>query len=321
MKFKSLTISLAIAWSMLLFFSFSVPEEAGAADFGGEIELDEEKELSPYLMVTTLDGKIGDTAEKVKQALLTENFEIIGEYNPEGKANLHVIAYTRTDLQDAALKVKDRGLLAAILKIGLKETEGKVDVSMTNPEYIFRGYMLKEFEKHNAPLMKVDGDAKKAMGIVGTEFKPFGGKLSTNTLEHYHYKFGMEYFDDPVSLKKYESFEEGVATIRKNLANKVGGAFEVFSVVRNDAKVAVFGIGLSDKETGEPNFLPKIGDHHLAALPYEIILSGNEASMLHGRFRIAIHWPTLSMVFGKFSFIKIMSTPGHINDTMTLVTQ
>ncbi|MEX1383895.1 MAG: hypothetical protein AB1Z17_10895, partial [Lutibacter sp.] len=57
---------------------------------------------------------------------------------------------------------------------------------------------------------------------------------------------------------------------------------------------------------------PKIGEAHVAALPYEIILQGKNATMLHGKYRIALHWPELTMG----TFMKIMSTPGDIEDTL-----
>ena len=279
------------------------------------------EKFSPYLMVGTLDEPMDSVASKVKDALTSAGFNVIGEYNPEGKAELKSIAYTRKDLQEIALKVKDRGLLAAVLKVGLNEVDGKIDVSMINPEYLFRVYLMKEFSEHEDALKSIASDAQAAMKTVGGEFEPFGGNLKAKKLEHYHYKIGMEYFDDPVTLAEYDSFEKGVETIRKNLADKKGGAFEVFSLVRGNAKVAVFGIGLGDEKTGERFFLPKIGEHHVAALPYEIILMDGKATMLHGRFRIASHWPKLSMVFGKFSFTKIMSTPGAIKKTMLEVTK
>ena len=78
----------------------------------------------------------------------------------------------------------------------------------------------------------------------------------------------------------------------------------------------VFG-GLLDKEKGEASFLPKIGAKHLAAMPYEIVVEGNKATILHGRFRFAMYWPELTM--GQFS--KIMSTPGDIEDTMKALTE
>ncbi len=71
-------------------------------------------------------------------------------------------------------------------------------------------------------------------------------------------------------------------------------------------------MGLKSKEDGESYFLPKIGMDHVAAMPYEIILQGKEATILHGKYRIALHWPDLTMG----TFMKIMSTPGDIEDTL-----
>ena len=91
----------------------------------------------------------------------------------------------------------------------------------------------------------------------------------------------------------------------------------VYKLVFTSEKVAVFGIGLDDKEEGEASFLPTIGEAHAAALPYEIILQGKEVTMLHGKYRIALHWPELTMG----TFMKIMSTPGDIEDTLEALCQ
>ncbi len=87
---------------------------------------------------------------------------------------------------------------------------------------------------------------------------------------------------------------------------------EVYKIVDPSNKVAIFGVGLLDKKEGEAHFLPIIGEDHVAAMPYEIILQGKEATMLHGRFRIALNWPELTMG----TFTKIISTPGNIEDFM-----
>jgi hypothetical protein len=67
-----------------------------------------------------------------------------------------------------------------------------------------------------------------------------------------------------------------------------------------------------DSEDGEKHFLPIIGEDHIAAMPYDIILQGNEVSMLHGKYRFALYWPELTMG----TFMKIMSTPGDVEDFM-----
>jgi len=116
-------------------------------------------------------------------------------------------------------------------------------------------------------------------------------------------------------LHEFSSFEKGLKIIEDNLNLKKGETVQVYKIIYPKEKVAVFGVGLQNTEDGEAHFLPKIGEDHVAALPYEIILQGNEATMLHGRYRIALHWPDLSMG----TFMKIMSTPGDIKDALKAV--
>ena len=115
----------------------------------------------------------------------------------------------------------------------------------------------------------------------------------------------------------FSSFSAGVSKIQANLKRKLGQTELIYSIIDTKNQVAIFGVGLYNKDKGEPHFLPIIGEEHAAALPYEIVLVGKEANMLHGRFRIALHWPDLTM--GTFS--KIMSTPGDIKDQLEALTK
>ncbi|MBI3581712.1 MAG: hypothetical protein HY098_06520 [Nitrospinae bacterium] len=258
-----------------------------------------------------------EAAQKTADALKAGGFVVIGQYHPEKKPNLVVVAYTRKDLQDVVVKIGDRGVLAAVLKAGIKEDGGKSVVSIVNPEYLFRGYLMKGFEANREELLKVASDVRQALKPVGDEFAPFGGILSEKKLLHYHYMLGMEYFDDPVVLKKFSSFEEGVQTITKNLSAGKGNTASAYTLIDEASRTAVFGVALGDPKTGEQFFLPVIGEDHVAAMPYEMVLSGNSATMLHGRFRIALHWPSLTMG----TFTKIISTPGDIEKTMRSLTE
>ncbi|NTU53852.1 MAG: hypothetical protein HGA97_09195, partial [Chlorobiaceae bacterium] len=80
-------------------------------------------------------------------------------------------------------------------------------------------------------------------------------------------------------------------------------------------KTAVFGIALLDKEKGEGKFLPVIGEENIAAMPYEIILQDNTVTMLHGKYRLAMSWPELSL--GRL--IKISGTPSNIKTMLESV--
>lgn len=271
-----------------------------------------QEELAPYYKIAELDGAVTTHVDNVIAALKAADFKVIGQYNPEKKDNLFVIAYTRKDLQNLSLKFEDRGALAATLKIGFVETDGKTTISMLNPLYLFYAYLLENADLYEKDFVKISTDAVNAMKNVGTDMMPFGGLKSKEALKKYRYKIMMPRFTKQVELNEFASFEEGLKIIRANLANKKGGTIKVYEQVFENEKIAIFGVGLHDAEDGELKFLPKIGEEHVAAMPYELILQGNKATMLHGKYRIALHWPKLSMG----TFMKIMSTPGNIKDFM-----
>ena len=268
--------------------------------------------LSPYVLVGESDADLTTAEQKVTSALQEKGFEVIGSYNAEGNQTLKVIVYTRQDLKDITIQVKDRGALAAALKVGLKSDGPGTKISYLNPEYLFQAYLMDEYDKHASGLAKVAEDVKSALSPLGTENKGFGGGMTAEELREYHYKIMMPYFTDPVELEEFSSFEAGVKMIEKNLKAKKGETLWVYSLKFPDKQVAVYGVGLMNEEEGEKDFLPIIGEDHLAAMPYEIIIQGKTATMLHGRYRIALHWPELTMG----TFTKIMSTPGDVKKVM-----
>ena len=166
-------------------------------------------------------------------------------------------------------------------------------------------------------LAKVTASAINVLKPLGNDFSPFGGEEKAEKLHKYRYKVMMPYFTNPVELNKFESFEEGLATIQKNLEAKLGHTVKVYEIIDAEKKIAVFGVGLMDQEKGEAKFLPIIGEDHIAAMPYDIILQGNTASMLHGKYRFALYWPELKMG----TFMKIMSTPKNVEKYMKALTE
>lgn len=271
-----------------------------------------QEDLSPYIKVGESDNSMEQVTKDVIQTLKDNSFTVLGAYHPSNKSSLTAIAFTRTDLKNKVIKVVDRGALAAIMKVGLEQKDGKIVISYTNPEYLLRAYLMNNYNTFKSTFVKFSSDLKAAFGSLGSEFKPFGGTVRSDKLARYHYKVMMPYFTDPEDLKEFTSFQAGMNIISNNLKAKKGNAVEVYRLVFEKEKVAVFGVGLHDKDEGEPHFLPKIGEGHVAALPYEIILQGKEATMLHGKYRIALHWPDLTMG----TFMKIMSTPGDIEDAL-----
>lgn len=270
------------------------------------------QDIAPYIKIGESSESVQQITEKVKNILESNSFIVLGDYNPSNKSTLKVIAFTRSDLKNTVVKVKDRGALAAVFKVGLEQKNGKVTLSYTNPDYILRAYLGDSYNTYKTTFQKFSSDLKSTFSSLGNDFKPFGGTVKAENLKKYHYKIMMPYFSDPVELNNFTSFEEGLKIISANLNAKKGNTTEVYKLVYANEKVAVFGVGLLDKSEGEGYFLPIIGEAHVAALPYEIILQGNKATMLHGKYRLALHWPDLTMG----TFMKIMSTPGDIEDAL-----
>jgi hypothetical protein len=268
--------------------------------------------ISPYVRLTSYDGPMNEAVGQMQTLLEESGYEIIGQYQPAENPDLYVLVFTSDELIAFCQKMEDRGMLAAAMKVGFQKAEGKISVSMVNPEYLFYAYFQEEMndESFNSSALKLSAKVKSSLG-EGMQLEPFGGDLSTDKLMKYRYMAGMPNFGKAVSLAEFDSFDEGLAAIRDGLS-RGGSTLKVYEIVIADKETAVFGIGLKDKEKGEAHFLPIIGESHVAAMPYELILQGNEVSMLHGRFRFALYWPELKMK----TFTKIMSSPGDVEDAM-----
>lgn len=268
--------------------------------------------ISPYVKLANYDGPMNEAVGTVSTLLEEEGYEIIGHYQPGDNSELYVLVFTSDEIKTFCQKSMDRGMLAAAMKVGFQLDEGKISVSMVNPEYLFYAYFQ---EQMNEPSFKEEAlsISLKVKSFMGEESlqEPFGGDLKVDKLIKYRYMAGMPNFRKAVSLAEFDSFEDGLVTIRNGLS-KGGSSQKVYEIINANKKIAVFGIGLMDQEKGEAHFLPIIGEAHVAAMPYELILQGNKATMLHGRFRFALHWPELTMK----TFTKIMSSPGDVEDAL-----
>ena len=126
----------------------------------------------------------------------------------------------------------------------------------------------------------------------------------------------MEKFDDVVKLNEFENFEDAVSKIDGKLA---GSDDLIYSVEFQDEQIKLYGIAIGG-EKGEEHFLPIIditAPQHTAFLPYELLVVDKKAVMLHGRYRIALSFPDLTMM----TFSKIMSTPGDIKNALKAYTE
>lgn len=284
--------------------------------FGISMAIHAQNELAPFLGVTT-KGDVVQIKTQIFDALQNAGFEKIGDYEVAGNKDLQVICFTRDDLKKAAASFEERGALASVLKIGIRKVDSDYEVSLAHPNYMFLAYFGDEFDKQKDALNVIDNDAKNILVNTFGPISDFGGYVEKEELKKYHYKVMMPYFVDPIELEEYESFNEGLEFIRNKIKAHSKDLKLVYEVVSMENQTAVFGFGLSNPETGEAHFLPIIGERNIAALPYDLILQGKEVSMLHGKYRFALYWPELTMG----TFMKIMSTPGDVEDMMELITE
>ena len=274
-------------------------------------QVDAQETLSPYFKVAELETTISEASQQVKDAIITNGYEVIGEYNPAHDENLFVVCFTDQELRGLSLQFNDRGPLASVMRAGFVKENGKVTITLLNPEYMFLAYWGEQLNGQEELLVLVSEKIKSIFKDFGT-LENYSGEVKRKDLPKYHYMMMMPYFDDPDELNEFSSFEQGLESIRKNLEKKRGNTYKVFEQVFPNKKIAVFGVALWDDETGEKHFLETVGKSHIANLPYEIILQDKTATMLTGKYRIALYWPELSLV----TFMKIKSTPGEIEETM-----
>ena len=275
------------------------------------VQTSAQETLSPYFKVAELETTISGASQQAKEVIKANGYEIIGEYNPAKDENLFVVCFTNQELRGLSLQFSDRGPLASVMRTGFVKENGKVTITLLNPEYMFLAYWGEQLNGQEELLVLVSEKVKSIFKDFGT-LENYGGEVKKKDLPDYHYMMMMPYFDDPDELKEFSSFEQGLETIRENLEKKKGYTFKVYEQVFLNQKIAIFGVALWDDETGEAHFLETVGKGHIANLPYEIILQDKTATILTGKYRIALYWPELTMG----TFMKIKSTPGEIEDTM-----
>ncbi len=278
--------------------------------------------LNPYILGATSSNSVTDLQSVVSDALSNNGLKVVGSYMPAADKNRMVIIVSHTELTKAVQTVGGLTGFATTLRVGITLEGSVTNISYTNPVYWGNAYFRDDFSKvtsnYDAVTKAFETAMKSLDGYKGTSFGSKKG-IDTNDLHDYHYMMAMPYFDDTEELKEFDSYKEAVAKIDANLKAGVPNAKLVYKVNIPGKNLTVYGIALSG-ENGESKFLPKIdisSPKHTAFLPYEILVMGDEVHMLHGRFRIAVSFPDLTMG----TFTKIMSTPGEIEDMMEKIVE
>ncbi len=257
----------------------------------------------PFVLSSVEAGTVADATAQAKAALQGKGFEVVGEYSPS--KNTQVLVVTNNALKAMAAESENGGF-GAMERVSITDKNGSVQVSYTNPVYMWNAYRMK-------------GDitpVQKAMQAALGAKKEFGADeaLSADDLREYHYKMMMPYFDDEDELADYGSYEEAVKQVEAGLATGKAGASKIYRIDIPGKKMSVFGVGLKNGEAADTFIMDKIdknSESHAAHFPYELLVVDDEVIALNGKFRIAINWPSLSMM-GDGSFMSISNAPDDI---------
>ncbi len=280
------------------------------------------QKYAPYTMGARTHGNIAEVTRQVKAALTGSGFVVLGSYKPANAPGKRVIAITSPQLKAAVRKTGGLRGFALALRVGVTKEKGGVSISYTTPEYWASAYFQKDYPSVKANIANVSAKLAKALAPLGSEGgTPFGisARMSVKDLKGYHYMFGMPYFEDNIVLHTFRNYSEAVQTIDANFKRGKKHLIKVYEVALPGQKIKLYGVGLRGP-SGESNFLPTIDfqyPHHTPFLPYEMLVYKNKVYMLHGRYRIALSFPDLSMG----TFMKIVSTPGNIETLLKSATE
>ena len=273
--------------------------------------------LKPFVMASQTDAPFEEVVSDTYERLTDSDFRVIGEYRPYASAAVLVI--TRRDLQTAALET-DTSVWIAALRVAITENGDVTEVSYVNPPYLAAAYRLEQSLDH------VTNDLASSLGTETT----FGSNkgLTAKSLGKYRYMFGMERVDDTYDLAQYPEQAQAVAAVSAGLADASNGVTEIYRL-NLDGDTLLLGVAMSgggddDNKYWDDSYQMSVVDfqspRQTAYLPYEILIRNGNVSALHMRYRMALHFPDLSMM-GKHSFMTLMPSPDAIGKALKEVAE
>lgn len=267
--------------------------------------------ISPYIQADSVaGGTVQAVATAVETKLKAGGFKVVGKYFPKDLAGYGVVIATDDAMLGEVGSVGGHAILGAAIRVGVKANGS---VAYTNPDYWYRAYFRKAFDKREASVKALQDRLQGALGAG----KGMGGEEPPANLSNYRYMIGMERLDSYKNkLAEYQDFAEALKVVRANLAKGAGKTSKVYEIVMPDRKLAVFGVAMNDGANSDGEWIKKIEmQESIAGLPYEIYVIDNEVAALHGRFRIALAFPDVGMG----QFMRISSLPNTIIETMGAV--
>ena len=267
----------------------------------------------PFIVASSGLGTLAEKTGSTVTALETAGFEVVGQYSPVDGANIIVV--TSDELKNVAA-LSDRGGYAAGQRVSISQVDDTVEVAFVNPVYVQHGYRL---QGDMQPVLDALAGSLGNVRSCGAGNK----KMTAKKLGKYHYMIGMPYFDGNWELASFDSHEAAIEAVESGLAVQGDALTQVYRIDIPGKDQTVFGVGMkkTNEEEGyiDSAFQMSIVDFEgckkRAYFPYEVLVDGNNVEALHMRFRMALHFPNLSMA-GKHGFTKLMKAPGATEEAL-----
>lgn len=271
-----------------------------------------ETTYQPFVLASVNDAGLDEQTAATTSALEQAGFTVVGQYSP--LENTNVIVVTSANLT-AVAALSEKGGYGAGQRVSVSLREDKTEVAFVNPLYMQHAYRLE------GDLQSVYDQLSQTLGNI----EAYGAekKMTAKKLAKYHYMITMQRFDDPSELGSFDSHEAALAAVEKGLAAEGDALTQIYRIDIPGKDQTVFGVGMQatneDEEDIDSAFQMSVVDFEgygkAAYFPYEILVNGTQVEALHMRFRMAVHFPDLSMM-GKHGFTKLMSAPGAIQDAL-----
>ena len=234
--------------------------------------------VSAYLRGSYIDVKT--TEEKLKAA----GFEVVAAVPLDKKGELTTVIFTNKTLQEVAKNPK-RGF-AASMRVLIDSK--KKQLSITNPLYMSKAFLQKDFDQSKAKKMLV------ALNEQFEGLKNSDDALKFQLLPKYRFMKGMPTYNDMIEVA------EGDDLLARVKANK-----KLLFEQKLDNGAVLIGVKLS-RRAGK--FPTRIGTNNAALLPYPVLIENGKAYILDPKYYISVMYPKLKMS----EFMKIATVPDAI---------
>ncbi|MCW3804957.1 hypothetical protein [Plebeiibacterium marinum] len=266
--------------------------------------------IKPFYRFGYYNKTVTELTSDITKALLANNFQILGMYNPANSDSLKVIVFTCDELTSMATGIGDKTAFGSTMRIGIIGNGHGSSITMLNPDYFIKAFFNSKVNTEEVEFMtsKIDSMALDALSGFSESPVMYGHDMSVGELSDYRFLPTMARFSDVVKFEGFDEYLEAYTVVRQNIMNGAANLKLVYELSFEDKEIAVLGISFGSDVGLEKDILEMVGVECLPSLPIEILIQDNMVYILNPKYRIPLYCPELS----SFKLLKIMGISSDI---------